>query len=97
MKFMYCIKYVFQHILVIVLIILGDAPILNDRFYNRTYDYFTKFGDRRRVFELYLNNNGIEEKPYFLKNGFDLKSQFKMSVVNLSDEERTKTYPLKRK
>lgn len=79
------------------LVVLGDAPVLNEAFITKTCEYFTKPGDVRRAFNTYLENNNIYEKPYYLNNGFQLKSEFKMEVVNMSDAEMKKTYKLKRK
>lgn len=92
MKLIFAVKYFFQNFLIAGLVVAGGEQPLNEAFYNKTTNYFTKVGDVRRAFNLYLKNNGIDEKPYFLKNGFQLKTEFKMEVIGLTDEELVKTY-----
>lgn len=97
MKSIYFIKYVILNSISKILLITGTPPPLDDAFFYRTCEYFTKPGDFNRAFKTYLNNRGIYEKPYFLKNGFNLKAEFKMSVIGMSDKNLRETYPLKRR
>lgn len=97
MKMIYATKYFCQNLLTAGLVVAGDDQPLNEQFYTKTMNYFTKPGDVRRAFKMYLTNIGIEEKPYYLKNGFRLKSEFKLSVIGLSATELAQTYPLDRK
>ncbi len=94
MKYIYLLKYTAQNFLAAVLVILGFPPPVYEKFYYKTYNYFTKPGDVRRAFEIYLIDRKISEKPYFLKEGFQLKAEFKMSVIELDDVELQKKYPV---
>ncbi|WOO86655.1 hypothetical protein RZE82_05940 [Mollicutes bacterium LVI A0039] len=97
MRIIYFVKYAVQNFLAMILVAFGTPPPLYETFYDKTYMYFTKPGDVRRAFKVYLINQGIEEKPYFLRNGFQLKADFKMSVVNLSEPDLMRIYPRKSK
>ncbi len=94
MKYIYFLKYLLQNVSVGVLIIFGFYPSLNEAFDEHTVKHFTKVGDQHRAFKYYLLKNKITEKPYFLKNGFELKIEFKMSVLELTEEELKLEYPI---
>lgn len=96
MKYIYMIKYIMQNALVLLLVILGDAPPVNESFYYKTQNHFTRPSDRQKAFKIYLKDKGIESKPYFLKDGFQLKIDFKMSVIALDNEELRNKYPVSR-
>lgn len=96
MKYIYLLKYTVQSLLATILVIFGFPPPVYETFFDKTCDYFTKPNDVRRAFKKYLADIEISEKPYFLKDGFELKAEFKLSVIQLSDEELRKKYPLSR-
>lgn len=97
MKIIYFVKYATLESLAFILNIAGTPPLVDDLFFERTNNYFTRLGDTRRAFKTYLANKNINEKPYFLKDGFTQKGEFKMSVVAMTDEDLKATYPLTRK
>ncbi len=88
------IKYIIQNALVLLLVALSAAPPIDEEFFYKTYNHFTRPKDRQTAFRQYLENQGIKSKPYFLKNGFQLKREFKMSVICLTDEELKNEYPV---
>lgn len=95
MKLKYLLKYSWKNFATGLLIALGDYPPFNKKFDQKLINNgFVNLGDKRKLFKIYLHNHGIEEKPYYLENGFDLKGEFNLSVLSLSDEELKDTYKI---
>lgn len=93
-KIIYLFKYIILNLLVAIQILFGYYPAFYELYDDKVNTYFTKIGDKRRAFRLYLIRRDIKEKPYFLENGFNLKVEFQKSIIEMPIEELKSNYPL---